>query len=473
MKTLNKLLLTGVFCACIGFMTHSSTALAATPSDCTVDQNWITSPSMPTEVKKSGSDGTSNFCDFYQFSWQAYFYLMSPVTPGSDTRQFQVTANFPLIEFNADGSPANSCDDVVDHHSLRTGLDKTQFTTHQAGGGDVIFDQHGNAAFYDMRFNRAMCDLSGSAVEQAKKGITNFPTGTTELKFGWKILSTDEISAGTFLTKKIEAGELAGKTLGLIGMHLAIATDDHPEFVWASFEHNDNAPNCGETSNRAWSFTSQQCASKLPGAFTSKDPACNFNKAEKTSNITGTPSEVCRQYPDGTANGDLKANENRADITATNTQAQKYLAAASDTQMQLLKNYFILGALWVSHIDQDSDIGNQRGSLRLANPIAETTFQNVDLNAGFISNCFGCHNYAGSKTANPNNITSGNLSHIFFDIQTGQGNAVDIQTSKVIMNNTYAKDICESTCSSYDLSWNGNWTNEVTGTNSVCGCKAK
>lgn len=473
MKTLNKMLLAGFFCACISFMTNVTSAQANDASACKLDPSWVSAPSMPTEVKKSGSDGTSNFCDFYQFSWQAYFYLMSPVAPGSDTRQFQVDANFPLMEFNADGSPANSCDDVVDHHSLRTGLDKTQFTTHQAGGGDVIFDQHGNAAFYDMRFNRAMCDLSGSAVEQAKQGINNFPSGTTELKFGWKVLSADEIKSDTFLTQKVTTGELAGKTLGLIGMHLAIATKDHPEFIWASFEHNDNAPNCGETSNRAWSFTSKQCASKLPSAFTSNDPACAFNTAEETSKITGTPTEVCREYPDGTADGDLKAAENRADIKATNTQAQAYLAASPDKQMQLLKNYFILGALWVSHTDQGSEISNQRGSLRLANPIAETTFQNVELNSGFISNCFGCHTYVGTSAANPNNITSGELSHIFFDIQTAQGKSVDIQTSKVIMNNSYAKDICESTCSSYNLNWNGNWTNDVPGTNSVCGCKAK
>lgn len=39
---------------------------------CPVDPSWISNPSMPVEVKKSGSDGSSTFCDFYQFSNQAF-----------------------------------------------------------------------------------------------------------------------------------------------------------------------------------------------------------------------------------------------------------------------------------------------------------------------------------------------------------------------------------------------------------------
>lgn len=444
-------------------------------SSCPVDPTWISNPSMPTEVKKSEDKGTSsNFCDFYQFSWQAYFYLMSPVSKGSDTRQFQVAANYPLMEFNADGSPANSCDETMDGTTFRTALDKTSITTHQAGGGAVIYDQNGQVVYYDMRFNKAMCNQTGSAVEMAKNGVTNFPAGTTELKFAWKVLGADEINSNSFVTQTPTSGPLKGLTLGLIGMHIAIATDDHPEFVWASFEHTNNAPNCSETSDKAWSFTSKQCASTLPGGFTSKPQACAFNAAEKSSATTGTPTEICRQYPNGTAPTDPNADENNGDIDTTNKQVVSLLAKASDPQMQKLKDYFILGALWVSKPAQDSDISNQRGSLRLANPIAETTFQDVDITSkSFISNCFGCHNFAGTGTPNNNNITSGNLSHIFFDIQTGQGKAVDIQASTIIMMESQAPDICNATCSGYGLSWNKDWTNQVPGTKSVCGCQAK
>ena len=43
------------------------------PSFCRADTEWIQNPSMPTEIKE-----TETFCDFYQFSWQAFLAQMSP-----------------------------------------------------------------------------------------------------------------------------------------------------------------------------------------------------------------------------------------------------------------------------------------------------------------------------------------------------------------------------------------------------------
>ncbi len=58
---------------------------------------------MPTEVKKSGSDGSSNFCDFYQFSTQTFLYLMSQNSSGQ--RNFMNQALYPVLEFDASGNP--------------------------------------------------------------------------------------------------------------------------------------------------------------------------------------------------------------------------------------------------------------------------------------------------------------------------------------------------------------------------------
>lgn len=102
-------------------------------------------------------------------------------------------------------------------------------------------------------------------------------------------------------------------------------------------------------------------------------------------------------------------------------------------QFAVLANYFNVGALWLSDPANGSAFpsapgsgqsqnpaNNQRGSLRLANTVAETVHQNVDFSENFVSNCFGCHQYSG--TSQPaKNTTSGNLSHIFDDIVTGQG----------------------------------------------------
>ncbi len=123
---------------------------------------------------------------------------------------------------------------------------------------------------------------------------------------------------------------------------------------------------------------------------------------------------------------------------------------------------------------------NERGSLRLANTVAETDFQHANLNNDFSSNCFGCHNYLGTGQPISNNITSASLSHIFVDIAVGQGKKVDITASSTIANNSAAKNICDGdgsssnkgTCKSAEsyLKWDGNWTNINPSAGSVCGC---
>lgn len=452
-------------------------------ANCPVDPAWVTNPSLPTEVKKSGADGSSNFCDFYQFSTQAFLYLMAP-TSGGSMRNFQQQSQFHVLEFNGD-KPGNSCDKDVTSLTLRTSLDKSvpgsSMSTGQAGSNATIYAQDGNVIYYEVRFNKSLCDLTGSAVEQQKQGIKNFPAGTYELKFAWKPLSAAEVAANEFV---MQNSVLDGKqvTLGLVGMHMAIATQDHPEFVWATYEHNRNSPNCSasvDQSKTAWTFASQACTAGLPGTAKEGDQ-CAFNEPPKnTSAPTGTPTNICRVYPYGTASADSNAAENVADIYQQNTNMQAALGQGP-ASMQVLNNYFTVGALWVSDIGQSSGgvgVPNERGSLRLANTVAETDYQNVDINSQkFISNCFGCHNYAGTNAQPSNNITSQALSHIFRDIVTGKGLSVDVSAGQTIADNSQAPAICggeTGVCykSAHYLKWNGQWTNANSSAGSVCGCE--
>jgi hypothetical protein len=147
---------------------------------------------------------------------------------------------------------------------------------------------------------------------------------------------------------------------------------------------------------------------------------------------------------------------------------QGFLAAlGNDDPMAVWQNYMMVGALWQNDVTQPSSIvSNQRGSMRLANAVMETTFQNVDLTSSFVSNCFGCHNFAGSKTSNT--LPSSAFSHIFDDIMLGQCKATDVQAGP-IWNNADAQQKCVQTCENKG-GWNGNWTTTVPGQMSVCGC---
>jgi len=461
---------------------YAKTDKLQTPAfNCTADSTWFTNPSMPTEVKQSGADGTSNFCDFYQFSWQAFAYLMASSKDAAGVRNYEDTTQFFELEIQANGSPANSCDDK---HGEKTFFVRTMKPEDggtafliperigQAGGGATIYDQNGNVVYYDVRFSKNMCDINSIKTQQ------NFPGGTTELKAAWKVLGPKD-DKSRYITIDTQIGsDNKAVTLGMIGFHIAIATPDHPEFVWATFEHNVNVPDCvNPSSTTGWSFTSETCTTDLKN----KDPLgivqCRFNNPFAQSSLTGTPTEICREYPYGSAPGDLKYEENLGDITTLNANVQPYLT----NEFAVLRNYFNLGALWLSDPTQSSIMGNQRGSLRLANSVMETDYQDVVISnnpSAFVSNCFGCHNYTGTSTpASGKNTTSGSLSHIFDDIVAGSKQCVDVQASALINSQSQAKQQCPSVCtnSSSFFSWNGQWTNQDAKTGqqlpmTVCGC---
>lgn len=452
----------------------------AAAGNCPVDKNWLLSPSLPQEVKKSAGN-ESNFCDFYQFTTQAYLYLMSQAADGF--RQFQQQERFPLLEFTDTATnknvPLNSCDNQISGQTLRTSLQKSSMSTGQAGGGATIYAQDGNVVYYDVRFSRNLCDLSGSAVELQKQQLTNFPAGTYELKFAWRVLSAAEVAQNLYVTQQTTLNNKP-VTLGLQGMHLVTATKDHPEFIWATFEHRLNSPNCAGEGNTHWTFASQSCAAGLPGTNSSGN-ACKFNQPpQNLTEPTGTPTNICRVFPFGTDPSDLKAAENLAAINQQNTELQQYLSQPDAPKaLQVLRSYFNVGAIWASDIGTNADsgsVGNQRGSLRLANTVAETAHQNVNLTAGFVSNCFGCHNYKGTKQVVRNNITSQQLSHIFRDIKIGQGQWLDITAGSTISSQQSAAQICPNVCQKQGanyLMWNGNWTNSNSSAGSVCGCALK
>lgn len=475
-------------CVILGVATYASAANAKgyeagglpIADYCPVKSEWLTKPSFPKEVAKSAANGGSTFCDFYQFSTQAYLYLMSPAAGSAGLRNFQVQKNYPVLEFNSDGTPANSCDETVTALTLSTSLEKS-LSTGQAGGGATIYAQDGNVVYYDVRFNKGLCSVSSSATQMQQRGQINFPGGTTEMKFAWKALSASEIASNNFVTQQQTINGQSA-TLGLVGMHLAVATTDHPEFVWATYEHKTNTPNCdaqGTQADTQWLFASAQCTSTLPNSAKA-DNSCKFNQPlKKQTAPTGTPTNICAEYPFGTDSGDRSAADNLASIVSQNSNVDALLSAKGSSSMKTLLNYFNVGAIWVSDIKQSSGgigVPNERGSLRLANTVAETDFQHVNLNTGFSSNCFGCHNFAGTNQRISNNITLASLSHIFVDVVVGQGKKIDITASQTIGNNSAALGICggdKGTCKSAQkfLKWDGNWTNINPTAGSVCGCE--
>ncbi|HEY7883491.1 MAG TPA: hypothetical protein VIC08_00925 [Cellvibrionaceae bacterium] len=391
---------------------------------CQANPSWVSNPRPPDEIPDNGE----SFCDFYQFSWQWFLYLMSPSAENPEQRNFQLASDYPVLQVdrNSCNSPGNKPTFFV--RTVKADDENSEFVLperiSQAGGGATIYDQHSNVVFYSVSFGRSLCDAPSSG---------NLPADTTELKLAWKVIEPDDKADYLWMEADVipsEEGQApVNETLGLIGFHLVRATVEHPEMVWASFEHKSNAANCIAPESapaNSWSFLSSSCQECLNNPSNQCLQSCSFNQAKAHQALTGTPTEICRVFPEGTAPNDHKAQENIADVMALNNQLigpDGILTQLSDDNpMAVVSNYFNIGALWVSDPGKPAATDNQRGSLQLANPVMETTFQgSLQLNNDTLEpstqgavNCFGCHQYTPDETA-----TSG-LSHIISTIREQQ-----------------------------------------------------
>lgn len=406
-------------------MTAGNVGTTPTPFPaCPASGDWLNNPqSGPSEIALGTN---AELCQFYQFSWQWFLAMMNTPTGGT-TRNYQNQQQYP--QFN----PAiNSCaapTDAKPRLFVRVPKDDDNANDFvlpedikQAGGGAVIYDQNGNVVLYEVRFSRNECTLA-----ETNPTAANFPAGTIELKISYRIVSQQEAPNYVSLNADIN-GDGTEELLGMVGFHLVISTPLHPEFIWATFEHKLNAPECQTTPdpNAKWSFTSAKCASALPNPANSD---CAFNMASPptptptptsptpgtTSGLpTGVPTQVCRVYHDGSKPGDHGYDMNVFDIDTLNTQMTNMLTPLSSGPLAVLKNYQLVGALWVNQSPNPapapsppyaSVLANQRGSIQLTNSTMETTHQMGFTPVAYTgttnllpaANCFACHGYDPTK----------------------------------------------------------------------------
>lgn len=401
--------------------TAGNVATTPTPVVCNADAQWVNNPqSGPSEIPGGGT----NLCQFHQFSWQWFLALMN-TTPDNKSRYYQNQPEYPMLQ----ATGTNSCTSTDPKPRLFVRTSKDDDPTNdfilperigQAGGDATIYDRNGNVVFYEVRFSRGMCSQDPSN--------PMFPAGTTELKISYRIITPAE--APNYVTIKADVvGDPTEELLGMVGFHFVKSTGSHPEFIWATFEHKDNVPECqvpAAAGAPAWSFTSGQCPGQLPNSVNSQ--ICNFNAASPGTVISGgTPSQICRVYHNSSKPGDNQYEANVADIDMLNTQlvgpSGFVTGLPASSPLAVLKNYMLVGALWVTDPTKPADLPNQRGSIQLANATMETTYQQADSQSNPLPytgtsnlqparNCFACHGYTPG-----NNVA---LSHIIGTIQAQQ-----------------------------------------------------
>jgi len=216
-------------------------------------------------------------------------------------------------------------------------------------------------------------------------------------------------------------------TVALVGFHIGGIVNGHPEMIWATFEHKDNAPDVppGTTLEEVVSkddFTFYKGGTIL-GECNINSAASNLKLNERKQTLSPV-TQVCRQYEFGNAAG----------VKPSNTQSIKTINASVASQIDstsVWANYFEVGAIWFleeNALEPGMNIAtdtftapsgatvNLTGSLKLSNATIETFTQRQTA----MDNCFRCHNTAQEfppkMGLDPLPATNLNISHAFQNI---------------------------------------------------------
>ncbi|UXI69978.1 hypothetical protein [Tahibacter amnicola] len=404
-------------------------AAAADESPCPASASWFTDPSFPTEVP-NGSNASN--CNFHQFAWQGFIDLVQPA--GNGVRTFEtwmpdygvfVPAGTAVTPWGQ--QPAAPCTPAAGAKAPRkvflrprtpkgSGFDPNSDlqATH-----DPLYDQNKQVVYYSIWMNKVeydfitQCDFNNTSCITSAPATSAITAGAVELKGAWRVFTSDA-PTDMYTIDGVVGDTCKPVTLGLVGFHLVANTPEHPEFIWATFEHYRNAPDCTNpqpTPPGGWSFNNPDCPSG--------EARCKPNQPKVN------PTQVCRVAPQG--GGDA---QNITNIKALNDSVHSTLTKllASDASkyapMKVWLNYSMTGNLWTLNGQLPPSSTNEKGSLLDANTTLETFIQGQS-GSGVNQNCFTCHTQQqfvdskGVAKGFPNGAPA-NFSHLWgFAQQTG------------------------------------------------------
>lgn len=294
--------------------------------------------------------------------------------------------------------------------------------------GQVLFGQNGQPVYYGLHANDVFAYFATGQIDhQIAPPNAPFPTTaaqlnaikafglahsktfpdanalTVELKTAW-IETAGLANANQYITINATVPNYTQKTstqwtatgtrqatLALVGMHVVGSTSNHPEMLWATFEHVNNAPNDAYSyrlaNNSVKNVLKNQVGTWL---FSANNPPGPTNQKRQFASGTGItampgqtigPANVLRLNPWGTNPTAAQAVNNDTDIISINNSVLTQLAAGD-----IRKNYIMTGTTWTINGAPSQPSSNQVGTNRMANTAMETFSQTT--------NCFGCHDFA-------------------------------------------------------------------------------
>jgi len=333
----------------------------------------------------------------------------------------------------------------------------------QAGGNGVLIAQNGSIIFYETIVNDVYAwyltgrKTSGGISPIYVNGVPGtygyFPTTQNELDDVLNYAASRGVPPGDFLDARalaveaklswVEASTLpnpqdyvvteaiipvfdrssptiwkmTGTTqtkVALVGVHVVGSTAEHPEMVWATFEHKGNTPdavyqyNSGGTTltvpqdtSGSWLFTSSGSTGPFNTELAAYDSASSSIQAQTSAAIG--PSDILRQKAWGSGyNGqpnqeDLTPAAANTQVISLNTDVVDQLTAAGAIDDPRI-NYWLIGATWTwrgaspnGRFPLNPALFNEIGTSTLTNSTMETFQQGADPTIQTGTNCFTCH----------------------------------------------------------------------------------
>ena len=425
-------------------------------------------------------------CDFYKWGAQMFLWLTSPSGDGlilDSPAIFNVLPaenNMRMLQSNADNAPSVLSLRQEKNDATAAETIDTVGELGQAGSGAALMAQPGpdgtsSLVYYGVHVN----DGYGYFLTGQKGGElteTVFPRNETDLEALIAYMSTafpgvelvaPETLVMEFKTSWVEADLVADPssfvtmeavipdfdtsgalpwtangtrttTLALTGIHIVGTVQNHPEFVWITYEHIANAPDANfwytnssdavtevaYDSSGAYTFmatgTAEADANKecLVADGDTIDAATHKSGGNTEPNCPNgqTVDSVYRQYPWGSeSKNDTSIVDNNTQLIAINNSVISMIPSG-DPRAQ----YALTAGIWTSAPTATSDApipdvtsgtppyspADLRGSLFAFNGTMETYTQGTS--------CFSCHQQ--SDTA-PDSFQAFQLSHIYSQIQ--------------------------------------------------------
>jgi len=283
------------------------------------------------------------------------------------------------------------------------------FLTGQKTGGIIPKPTHFPATQSDLD------DIKKFAASH-KKRLADANTLTVELKSAWieaaalkkselKNYITTEAAILTYIpmdSKTWMPNPIGVKKtkLALVGMHVVFSAREHPEMLWATFEHVNN------TRNRDYDYVPEGKDGAISTHCTDSTGNWVFSLLPETKCVdTGSVNEAM-MYFDGKS-GNIKAYGNAiapSDIRRESPWGSEPTRGGDNTQVisinkqvrhllrdDVRKNYMLIGTTWAPLKEEPPSDVNVEGTYRLANTTMETFYKNEKSDRNGVSNCFDCH----------------------------------------------------------------------------------